>query len=344
MIRKTILWCALIGNVLAARLDNLYGAPAPPGASRGGEGDGNFLNAPRQDGQFGGAPSNQYLPPTGQASNQPGYLSVAPLGGGQAQNQFGYDPQSQQQPQQQPQRALYSPQPFGGFGGSQPGAGGFQGGYQGPRTTPIPILRYENVNNGDGSYRFDYATGNGIQHQEEGYNRKIGPELGEQIVTGGYSYTGPDGKLYSIQYKADAGGFQPVGDHLPTPPPLPQELQEAYNLHAKLYAEAAARPKNPAYQGPQGYDQQQPGQQYGAPQPQYQSPGSQQFGAPHHQQQQQPQPQYQTSQQPQYQTSQQPQFQNTASSVQGYPSAPSNQYLPPTNRQQGFSPSSGYQY
>lgn len=71
-----------------------------------------------------------------------------------------------------------------------------------------------------------YATGNGIQHQEEGYNRKIGPELGEQIVTGGYSYTAPDGKLYSIQYKADAGGFQPIGDHLPTPPPLPQELQQ----------------------------------------------------------------------------------------------------------------------
>lgn len=71
-----------------------------------------------------------------------------------------------------------------------------------------------------------YATGNGIQHQEEGYNRKIGPELGEQIVNGGYSYTAPDGKLYSVQYKADAGGFQPIGDHLPTPPPLPQELQQ----------------------------------------------------------------------------------------------------------------------
>ncbi|XP_053687599.1 pupal cuticle protein 20-like [Sabethes cyaneus] len=332
MIRKTILLCALVGSALPARLDNLYGAPAPAGASLGGGGDGNFLNTPRQDGQYDRAPSNQYLPPTGQDSNQAGYPSVAPIGGGgQTQSQFGYNPQ--QQPQQQPHRGSQSQQPFGGFGGGQTRPGAYQGGYQGPQTTPIPILRYENVNNGDGSYRFNYATGNGIQHQEEGYNRKIGPELGEQIVNGGYSYPGPDGKLYSIQYKADAGGFQPVGDHLPTPPPLPRELQEAYDLHAKLYAEAAARPKNPAYQGPQGYDQQQPGQQYGAPQPQYQSPSSQ-YGAP---QQQQPQPQYQAPQQPQ--TSQ-----NTASSGQGYPSAPSNQYLPPSNRQQGFSPSSGYQY
>lgn len=325
MISKTIVWCALLGSgVLAARLDNLYGAPAPPGASRGSGGDSNFLNAP--------SPSNQYLPPTGQASNQGGYPSVAPLGQSQG-GQFGYNPQQQQQ--QQPQQSF-----GGGFGGPTAGGapgGGFQGGFQQPRTTPIPILRYENVNNGDGSYRFDYATGNGIQHKEEGYNRKIGPELGEQIVSGGYSYTGPDGKLYSIQYKADAGGFQPVGDHLPTPPPLPRELQEAYNLHAKLHAEAAARPKNPAYQEPQGYSQQQPGQQYGAPQQQYGAPQQQQpsyqapqqqYGAP----QQQQQPQYQT---PQQQQQQQP---------QGYPSAPSNQYLPPTNRQPSFSPSSGYRY
>lgn len=334
--KTTIVWCALLGTgVLSARLDNLYGAPAPPGASRGSGGDGNFLNAP--------APSNQYLPPTGQASNQAGYPSVAPLGQGSAQNQFGFNPNQQQRPQQSFGGSYGTPGSAPGsggqFGGGSFGSGGAPsgGGFQQPRTTPIPILRYENVNNGDGSYHFDYATGNGIQHKEEGYNRKIGPELGEQIVSGGYSYTGPDGKLYSVQYKADAGGFQPVGDHLPTPPPLPRELQEAYNLHAKLFAEAAARPKNPAYQEPQGgYSQQQPGQQYGAPQqPSYQSP-QQQYGAP------QQQPQYQSPQQQQQPQPQQ--FQNTAGPVQGYPSAPSNQYLPPTNRQQSFSPSSGYRY
>ncbi|ETN64585.1 cuticular protein 113, RR-1 family [Anopheles darlingi] len=324
----------LCGLASAARLDNLYGAPAPAASYQGGGGDGNVLNAPRQ--QFG-SPASQYLPPTAggqqhqqQQGFQGGYPSVAPLGGQRGPQQgFG----APYNPQQQP----------GGYGGGVsnalqpqsggPSAGNFPGNnYQ--QTTPIPILRYENVNNGDGSYRFDYATGNGIQHQEEGFLRNLGPEKSEQVVSGGYSYTAPDGQQYSVQYKADANGFQPVGDHLPTPPPLPPALQEAYDLHARLHAEAAARPKNPAYQDGQ------PGQQYGPPQqqPQQYYPQSQQ---PSYQQPQQPQPQYQ---QPQYQQ-QSPQFHSSSpNAIQGYPSAPANQYLPPNKRQQGFNPNTGYTY
>lgn len=42
----------------------------------------------------------------------------------------------------------------GGFGGS--GSGGFSSGgsYGGGAGANIPILRYENVNNGDGTYRY----------------------------------------------------------------------------------------------------------------------------------------------------------------------------------------------
>uniref|UniRef100_A0A182NC76 Cuticular protein RR family n=1 Tax=Anopheles dirus TaxID=7168 RepID=A0A182NC76_9DIPT len=340
MVHKTFLLCALLGVASAARLDNLYGAPAPAASYQGGGGDGNFLNAPRRDGQFG-APANQYLPPSagGPQGGQGGYPSVAPLGpSGQGQQGFG----------------AYNPQPSGpSYGGasnalqpSGPASGGsFQGNFQ--QTTPIPILRYENVNNGDGSYRFDYATGNGIQHQEEGFLRNLGPEKSEQVVSGGYSYTAPDGQLYSVQYKADANGFQPVGDHLPTPPPLPQALQEAYDLHARLHAEAAARPQNPAYQEPQS-----PSRQYGAPQqggPQQHHQHQQQQGSyypqPQQQQPQQPQqPQYQQPQ-PQYNQQQQPQFHSASpNAIQGYPSAPANQYLPPAKRQQGFNPNSGYTY
>nr|XP_040239182.2 pupal cuticle protein 20-like [Anopheles coluzzii] len=322
MVHKTLLLCAFLGLASAARLDNLYGAPAPSASFQGGAGDGNLLNAPRQ------SPANQYLPPS--AQGQQGYPSVAPLGQ-QGQQQSGFN--------------TYNPQPSGpgsypgsGSAPSGPTGGSFQGtNYQ--QTTPIPILRYENVNNGDGSYRFDYATGNGIQHQEEGFLRNLGPEKSEQVVSGGYSYTAPDGQLYSVQYKADANGFQPVGDHLPTPPPLPQALQEAYDLHARLHAEAAARPQNPAYQEPQA--------QYGAPQG-----GSQQQSSYYPQQpQQQQQPQYHHQQQPQYQQPQQPQYSqqqtpqfSSPNAIQGYPSAPANQYLPPAKRQQGFNPNSGYTY
>uniref|UniRef100_A0A182RW33 Uncharacterized protein n=1 Tax=Anopheles funestus TaxID=62324 RepID=A0A182RW33_ANOFN len=335
MVHKTVLLCALLGLTSAARLDNLYGAPAPAASYQGGAGDGNLLNAPRRDGQFG-APANQYLPPTagGPQGSQGGYPSVAPLGQGQ-QGFNTYNPQSSGPSYGGASNAL---QPSGPTGGS------FQGNFQ--QTTPIPILRYENINNGDGSYRFDYATGNGIQHQEEGFLRNLGPEKSEQVVSGGYSYTAPDGQLYSVQYKADANGFQPVGDHLPTPPPLPPALQEAYDLHARLHAEAAARPQNPAYQEPQA-----PNRQYGAPQqggPQqgsyYPQPQQQQQQQPQPQYQQ-PQPQYQQPQQPQYNQQQAPQFHSSSpNAIQGYPSAPANQYLPPNKRQQGFNPNTGYTY
>lgn len=73
---------------------------------------------------------------------------------------------------------------------------------------------------------FRYETGNGISHQEQGGYKALGPEEGETQVMGSYSYTDTDGKKVTVNYKADANGFQATGDHLPTPPPIPPEIQE----------------------------------------------------------------------------------------------------------------------
>jgi len=82
---------------------------------------------------------------------------------------------------------------------------------------------------------FSYATGNGIQHQEQGQLKHAGGEYGTSVVTGSYSYPGDDGKTYTVHYKADENGFQPIGDHLPTPPPIPEAIQKslAYNAAAQ---------------------------------------------------------------------------------------------------------------
>lgn len=47
---------------------------------------------------------------------------------------------------------------------------------QGPTTEPIPIIRQEQEVNFDGSYKYSYETGNGIQADEEGYLKNAGSD------------------------------------------------------------------------------------------------------------------------------------------------------------------------
>ncbi|KAJ8717630.1 hypothetical protein PYW07_005560 [Mythimna separata] len=88
------------------------------------------------------------------------------------------------------------------------------------------ILRQGSSNDGD-SYAYSYETENGIYGEENGVATN-----GVQ-VQGGYSYTGDDGKVYSVKYTADENGFQPQGDHLPTPPPIPEEILKALEQNAR---------------------------------------------------------------------------------------------------------------
>jgi hypothetical protein len=39
-----------------------------------------------------------------------------------------------------------------------------------------------------------------------------------------YSFTTPDGVVLTVNWVADENGFQATGDHLPTPPPMPEHV------------------------------------------------------------------------------------------------------------------------
>ncbi|KAJ4449582.1 hypothetical protein ANN_00985 [Periplaneta americana] len=95
----------------------------------------------------------------------------------------------------------------------------------------VPIVQYNNEVNYDGTYRYNYETGNGIAAQEQGYLKNAGQkDLEAQVATGSFSYTGPDGVLYTITYTADENGFHAEGAHLPTPPPIPEAIARSLNL------------------------------------------------------------------------------------------------------------------
>ncbi|XP_030388582.1 endocuticle structural glycoprotein ABD-4 [Scaptodrosophila lebanonensis] len=103
---------------------------------------------------------------------------------------------------------------------------------QGPATEPIPIIRQEQEVNFDGSYKYSYETGNGINVEEEGYLKNAGTDNEGQVAQGFFSYTSPEGVPIRITYLADENGFQPQGDHLPTPPPIPPAIQKALDYLA----------------------------------------------------------------------------------------------------------------
>ncbi|XP_021956232.1 pupal cuticle protein Edg-78E [Folsomia candida] len=52
--------------------------------------------------------------------------------------------------------------------------------------------------------------------------------------TGSFGYTSPEGKRISLTYVADEFGFRPTGDHLPVPPPMPEEIRAMLPTLPKL--------------------------------------------------------------------------------------------------------------
>ncbi|CAK1584186.1 unnamed protein product [Parnassius mnemosyne] len=88
------------------------------------------------------------------------------------------------------------------------------------------ILRQFNNNDGE-TFSYAFETENGINAEENGVATN-GVE-----AQGSYSYTGDDGQVYSVRYTAGQNGFVPEGDHLPTPPPIPEEILLALEQNAR---------------------------------------------------------------------------------------------------------------
>ncbi|XP_044743077.1 endocuticle structural glycoprotein SgAbd-8 [Chrysoperla carnea] len=119
-------------------------------------------------------------------------------------------------------------------------------------TTYIPIIRFNKEQENDGSYKTSYETGNNIIAEETGFLKEV-PARGDekepghaQVQHGSYSYTAPNGEEIVVEYTADENGFRPIGQHLPTPPPVSPEVQKGLDLiYAGIKAQQEAAARNP---------------------------------------------------------------------------------------------------
>lgn len=102
---------------------------------------------------------------------------------------------------------------------------------QGAPAEPIPIVKDDSQINGDGSYQYAYETGNGISADQKGELKKVG-DVDALEVQGEFSYPSENGDAIHLTYTADENGFHPVGDHLPTAPPVPEAIQRSLDYLA----------------------------------------------------------------------------------------------------------------
>merc|ERR1711953_952652 len=85
-------------------------------------------------------------------------------------------------------------------------------------TTPVPILRYVDTQNIDGSYTYGYEAADGTYKLETRYT--------DGRVKGKHGYSDPDGNLREASYGAEAGrGFEPQIAGLELPPPVVAEVE-----------------------------------------------------------------------------------------------------------------------
>ncbi|PZC82072.1 hypothetical protein B5X24_HaOG211162 [Helicoverpa armigera] len=98
------------------------------------------------------------------------------------------------------------------------------------------VLRSDFNQSPEGNFQYAYETDNGIAGQAEGKVKVVGKDEVALEVAGANSYKSPEGQVISVTYVANENGYQPQGDHLPTPPPaepIPEYIARALQYIAE---------------------------------------------------------------------------------------------------------------
>ncbi|XP_064084345.1 cuticle protein AM1199-like [Macrobrachium nipponense] len=114
-------------------------------------------------------------------------------------------------PQFFPRASPFTPRPFRPFPPPQP--------YYNRHIATIRDVREDR---GDGNFRYEFETENGINVNAVG---RPGSR-GQSNIAGAFSFPFPEGGSGRVSYVADEFGFRPESPLIPTPPPLPAHAVE----------------------------------------------------------------------------------------------------------------------
>ncbi|XP_055909558.1 pupal cuticle protein Edg-78E-like [Eupeodes corollae] len=81
----------------------------------------------------------------------------------------------------------------------------------------------ENEISPEGVFHYAFQTSNGIDVNSAG---------DANAIQGAYKYVSPEGQAVVLNYVADAEGYHPSGELLPTPPPVPELIVRALSYLA----------------------------------------------------------------------------------------------------------------
>uniref|UniRef100_A0A182PI48 Uncharacterized protein n=1 Tax=Anopheles epiroticus TaxID=199890 RepID=A0A182PI48_9DIPT len=83
----------------------------------------------------------------------------------------------------------------------------------GQNANDVQTVRYYSENNGLDGYKFTYELSDGQIRSEVGTYRDVKDAEGKDVkalfVQGSYSFVGPDGQTYWVNYTADENGYHP---------------------------------------------------------------------------------------------------------------------------------------
>jgi len=108
------------------------------------------------------------------------------------------------------------------------------------RAAPAAIVRSDFTGPNDGNYHYSYETSNGIKQEVTG-EMKVVDDSQIYVMRGSYSYPGPDGLNYVVDWYADETGYHPSAPHLPkSVEPITDEVREAVRAQLEFAAQEDA--------------------------------------------------------------------------------------------------------